>query len=177
MKGTKRDYLASLESLPGIAYCGYPLEKGVFFLFADDISLKYAYFGCYLRDTRSVEEHFLQGEKEPLRRSVDFLDRYFRHQKAPLPPLDLSPFSEREQAVYQALLTVPPGETISYGALAGRAGIPRGARFIGNAMAKNHFPLFIPCHRVIRSDGALGGYTGGKEIKVFLLEHEKSFTK
>ena len=88
--------------------------------------------------------------------------------------LDLSAFTEREFDVYKALLSVPCGEVISYGALAARAGIPRGGRFAGNAMAKNSFPLIIPCHRVVKADGSTGNYTSGPWKKVFLLEHEKN---
>jgi methylated-DNA-[protein]-cysteine S-methyltransferase len=50
--------------------------------------------------------------------------------------------------------------------------VPGGGRFVGNAMAKNMFPVFIPCHRVIKSDGAMGYYSGGVHIKEFLLAHE-----
>jgi len=87
-------------------------------------------------------------------------------------PLDLRGYTEREIRVYTELIRVKPGSRISYGALAEKSGIPSGARFIGNTIAKNRFPLVIPCHRVIRSDGSMGNYTGGNHIKAFLLEHE-----
>ncbi len=61
-----------------------------------------------------------------------------------------------EQAVYEALLSVPAGETVSYGELAEMAGYPRAARAVGNAMAANPIPIVVPCHRVIRSDGSHG---------------------
>jgi len=63
---------------------------------------------------------------------------------------------------------------ISYGELAMLAGIPRGGRFVGNTMAKNRFPVIIPCHRVIKSDGTPGTYTSGPERKIFLLNHEST---
>ena len=75
--------------------------------------------------------------------------------------------------MYQALMEIEIGTTVSYASLARRAGIPGGARFAGTTMAKNMFPLLIPCHRVIRSDGSMGGFSGAMEIKRFLLEHEK----
>jgi O-6-methylguanine DNA methyltransferase len=65
-----------------------------------------------------------------------------------------------------------PGTTVSYGELASMSGIPGGARFIGNCMAKNRFPVLIPCHRVIKSDGSIGNFSGGVEVKEFLLDHE-----
>jgi len=86
--------------------------------------------------------------------------------------LDLSRYTVREIKVYKELINIKPGSRISYGELAKKSGIPSGARFIGNTMAKNRFPLIIPCHRVIRSDGSIGNYTGGNHIKAFLLDHE-----
>lgn len=86
--------------------------------------------------------------------------------------LDLSGYTEKEIRVYKELLQVKAGSRISYGALAEKSSIPSGARFIGNTMSKNRFPVIIPCHRVIRSDGSMGNYTGGIHIKKFLLDHE-----
>lgn len=87
--------------------------------------------------------------------------------------LDMNGYTDREVNVYYELLKVKPGTTVSYGELALRSGIPRGARFIGNCMAKNRFPVLIPCHRVIKSDGSIGNFSGGVGIKKFLLEHER----
>ncbi|PKL39105.1 MAG: hypothetical protein CVV44_09570 [Spirochaetae bacterium HGW-Spirochaetae-1] len=86
--------------------------------------------------------------------------------------LDLSFVSEGERSVYQRLLEVPCGYTVTYGELAMVSGYPGGARFVGNAMAKNPFPLFIPCHRVIRAGGDPGEFTSGRERKLFLLHME-----
>jgi len=90
--------------------------------------------------------------------------------------LDLSEFSQKEIRVYLELMKIPSGRTISYNALSKRAGIPQGARFVGNAMAKNAFPIIIPCHRVIKNDGTAGNYSGGVGIKDFLLKHEGAVT-
>lgn len=73
--------------------------------------------------------------------------------------------------------SVPWGATISYGELASLVGSPRGARAAGQAMRHNPIPIVIPCHRVIQSSGALGGYAGRSEwdrIKIQLLAHEGS---
>lgn len=86
--------------------------------------------------------------------------------------LDASVFTDKERAVYGELMKIMPGELTSYGELAARCSIPRGGRFIGNAMRKNRFPLIIPCHRVLKSDGTLGGFSGGLHIKEKLLAHE-----
>ncbi len=77
-----------------------------------------------------------------------------------------------ERAVYEALLAVPAGETVSYGELAEMAGYPRAARAVGNAMAANPIPIVVPCHRVIRSDGSMGRYGNDPTWKERLLVHE-----
>lgn len=80
-----------------------------------------------------------------------------------------SPFS---RAVRLALRRIPPGETRSYGALAVAIGRPRAVRAVGRANATNPVPIVLPCHRVIASDGRLGGYGGRPERKAWLLRHE-----
>ena len=74
--------------------------------------------------------------------------------------------------VLRELAQVPFGETTTYRELAGAVGNPRAVRAVGGACANNPLPLFVPCHRVLRADGALGGYRGGVEAKRFLLEME-----
>ena len=68
---------------------------------------------------------------------------------------------------------VRPGSTVTYTELAGSAGNPRAARAAGAACAKNLVPLVVPCHRIVRSDGSLGGYYYGLAIKRWLLAHER----
>lgn len=81
-----------------------------------------------------------------------------------------------QQRVWSCLLTIPYGETISYRELAERVGSPRAFRAVGNANGKNPLPVLIPCHRVIASDGSLGGYSYGLDLKQELvrLEHIES---
>jgi methylated-DNA-[protein]-cysteine S-methyltransferase len=64
------------------------------------------------------------------------------------------------------------GHVVSYGELAERVGNPKASRAVGTAMATNPIPIVVPCHRVLRSGGALGGYGGGLPVKEFLLRHE-----
>ncbi len=92
-----------------------------------------------------------------------------RHFDLPLAPPS-TPFAGRVRA---ALLAVPYGATISYARLAGAAGSPGGARAVGNACAANPFPVVIPCHRVLASDGGIGGYRGGTALKHLLLDLER----
>lgn len=68
-----------------------------------------------------------------------------------------------------ALMKVPYGTTVSYAELAAMAGSPGAARAVGNAMHRNPLPILIPCHRVIKSDGGIGGFGGGMEVKRFML--------
>jgi methylated-DNA-[protein]-cysteine S-methyltransferase len=79
----------------------------------------------------------------------------------PWPVMDLSRFTTSQQAVYRAVATIPYGSTASYKQVARMVGLPQAARFVGTTMAKNAYPVFIPCHRVIKSDGSLGGFSGG----------------
>lgn len=87
-------------------------------------------------------------------------------------PIDRSAWSEFEQSVASALASVPYGKAISYADLAVAASYPRACRAVGNFMARNPFPLLIPCHRVIRSDGRPGKYSAGGHWKLRLLELE-----
>ena len=87
--------------------------------------------------------------------------------------LQLAPEGTRfQQAVWKALLAIPYGETISYGELARRLGLPNGARAVGLANGANPLPIIVPCHRVIGADGSLTGFGGGLPTKRALLSLE-----
>ena len=92
-------------------------------------------------------------------------------------PLDLSTGTDFQQTVWRALMDIPYGQTISYGRLAQNIGKPTAYRACANANGKNPISLIIPCHRVIASDGGLGGYTGGLDIKRALLRLEGKAVK
>jgi methylated-DNA-[protein]-cysteine S-methyltransferase len=82
-----------------------------------------------------------------------------------------TPYQKR---VWKELLKVSYGETVSYGELARRVNNPKGARSVGMAVHFNPIGIIIPCHRVIMSNGEIGGYASGVEKKKWLLLHEKS---
>ena len=87
--------------------------------------------------------------------------------------LNLSKLSRFERtALCELRRNVPRGKTVSYSRLANFAGNPNAARAVGNVMKKNPFPIVFPCHRVIKSDGSIGGYSGGKKLKNILLKVE-----
>jgi len=79
-----------------------------------------------------------------------------------------------QKAVWEALRAIPCGETRSYEDIARAVGSPGGVRAVGGANARNVFTIVIPCHRVIRKDGSIGGYGGGVPRKAFLLAHEST---
>ena len=81
-----------------------------------------------------------------------------------------------QQRVWQALLSIPYGETVSYGELARMVGC-KSAQAVGQAVGANPIALIIPCHRVIAAHGKIGGYAYGIELKRHLLEWEKSPTE
>ncbi len=80
--------------------------------------------------------------------------------------------SEFQRGVLLAEHRIPRGWVSTYGRIARSLGVPGGARAVGGALARNPFPIIIPCHRAIRSDGRLGGFQGGLRMKQSLLELE-----
>lgn len=85
---------------------------------------------------------------------------------------DLTSFTPAEQKVLKTLVKVRRGNVVTYQQLAEKAGFPRAARFVGSVMRKNRLPLIIPCHRVVTSNGKLGGYSCGLPWKKRLLKLE-----
>jgi len=115
-----------------------------------------------VEDPRAIKEvgeeirRYLAGEANALRRNIDLT-------------LASSPFQKK---VLRKLQEVPRGAVVSYQALGAAAGAPQGARAVGNAMHNNPVPIYVPCHRVIASDGRIGGYGGGAARKLQLLRSE-----
>jgi len=81
-----------------------------------------------------------------------------------------------QHRVWDALRTIPAGETASYAQIAAEVGAPDASRAVGRANGTNPVPIVVPCHRVIRADGSLGGYGGGLDRKRWLLAHERAHT-
>ena len=112
-------------------------------------------------------------EGEPPSKLVEELDAYFSGKPMrfsfPTHPLWGTEF---QKDVWSAMKEIPYGETRTYGWLAERVERPRAFRAVGNAVAKNPIPIIIPCHRVVRADGSIGGFSCGVELKRWLLKHE-----
>ncbi|MBU4555190.1 MAG: methylated-DNA--[protein]-cysteine S-methyltransferase [Candidatus Desulforudaceae bacterium] len=87
-------------------------------------------------------------------------------------PIDWSGYTPFQAAVLRVVHAVPYGQTISYASVAQQAGMSRAARAVGNAVGINRTPILIPCHRAVRADGRVGGFSGGEGWKERLLATE-----
>ena len=102
------------------------------------------------------------------------LDAYFAGERLTFDVPLASLGSEWQRAVWEGLRAIPPGETRSYVQLAETLGRTTASRAVGHANSRNPIAIVVPCHRVIRADGALSGYAGGPWRKQWLLDHERS---
>lgn len=117
--------------------------------------------------------HGGDADEEDLERLAAFLEQYLEGREPSVrPPVDLSGLSPFTRRVLEVTALIPFGETRSYGFVAEKAGAPGAGRAAGGALGRNPVPLLVPCHRVIRSDGSLGGFGCGIGTKELLLEIE-----
>jgi len=108
---------------------------------------------------------------------IQRLRTYFAGHRVPFPDeLDLSQATAFQREVWEVTRLIPYGETKSYTWVAEQLGKTGAVRTVGQALARNPLPIIIPCHRVVASDGKLGGYSGGVEMKRYLLHLEASAT-
>lgn len=119
-----------------------------------------------------ISPRILEAPKrlDPIRRQ---LDEYFdgRRQSFDI-PIDWSLVGEWGRKILDACARIPFGEVRTYGDMAAAAGSPKASRAAGTALGHNPVPIVVPCHRVLRAGGAMGGYTGGLHIKEHLLRLE-----
>ena len=118
-----------------------------------------------------------QGAVEgPVATVAGFVQHYFAGDISDPPSRDLllmDQLTAKEQALLRAVADIPYGMTRTYGEVAATAGFSDAARFAGNTLAKNPFPVIIPCHRVIRADGTPGGFGAGTRLKAAMLKLEE----
>lgn len=149
----------------------YASPLGPILLAADETGLTGLWFEGQKYFPSFLGVDYQEKETPVLTETVRWLDVYFSG-KDPgfLPPLHPqgSPF---RQAVWNILLTIPRGQTMTYGEIARRLGV-RSAQAVGGAVGHNPISILIPCHRVVGSDGSLTGYAGGVERKARLLQLE-----
>lgn len=120
-----------------------------------------------------VSPRVLHAPRDALTATRLQLDEYFNHRRRSFDvPLDWRLTHGFRRDVLRATARIPYGETASYRDVATRAGSPAAVRAAGSALATNPLPILVPCHRVVRTGGALGAYRGGVHAKIQLLELE-----
>ena len=153
-------------------YDSYASPSGKILLIASDQGLSGVYFERQKYFPETASEWTRDARHAPLEQAKHELVEYFagrrRYFEVALSP-EGTPF---QRAVWRAISTVRFGETITYGELARRAGHPGSARAAGAATGRNPIGIFVPCHRIMGSNGALTGYAGGLERKRALLALE-----
>lgn len=119
-----------------------------------------------------LQAGFVEGMSEVIAKAVRQLDEYFARKRQTFDVPLLFVGTEFQKSVWNELLNIPFGTTVSYGEMAERIGMPKAVRAVANANGANSLSIFAPCHRVIGSDRSLTGYGGGLPAKKFLLELE-----
>ena len=127
--------------------------------------------------TRNREENTCSHPKALI--VLRLLSEYFKG-KPIQPPwqwMDVNGYTSLQKAVLAATADIPYGQVRSYREIAEAVGRSRAYRFVGTTLAKNRFPLLIPCHRVVKSDSSIGRFGGGTDLKRKLIEREKAASK
>ncbi len=169
----------NINSSPSVLH-SFPTPLGDAWLAASDAGLS----GIWFHDQKhlpdfSNKQRFEKGEHRFMHAAIDQLAPYFSSKARPAEfrfgknlPLDLSAGTAFQQSVWQALLTIPLGGSVSYGAIAEKINNPAAVRAVGAAVGRNPISILVPCHRVLGRDGSLTGYAGGLDRKVALLRLE-----
>ena len=157
----------------------YDSPLGGMLLAADEIGLTGLWFGGQKYFARGLPAERTERSTPVLTEAKRWLDLYFSGREPDfIPPLHPAGSAFR-RAVWQILLQVPYGQTITYGEIARQLAEKRGlarmsAQAVGGAVGHNEVSVIIPCHRVVGADGSLTGYAGGLDRKIKLLELEHS---
>lgn len=159
-----------------IYFCKYHSPFGIIFLASTNQKLILVGLRSeeiFLKELQKMHPGFKIEENPSKNRTViDEFDQYFRGQRKQFSiPFYLSG-TEFQKKVWDTLLEIPYGQTITYGEIANKIGNPKGVRAVGHANNRNPISIIVPCHRVIGSDGKLVGYGGGLEMKKQLLKLE-----
>lgn len=164
--------------MTGLNYVNYASPIGNIMLVADDDAL----IGLWIKRQLSYvkwlrAEELVESETAVLKSVKEWLDEYFQGEKPDVERLEIRlRGTEFQKMVWGILRKIPYGETTSYGEIAReiaqRKGGKMSAQAVGGAVGKNPISIIVPCHRVLGADKKLTGYTGGLEIKKYLLELE-----
>ncbi len=126
---------------------------------------------------RVLRAEFEEGTSVVIEETVRQLDEYFTGKRKEFDVPLLFVGTDFQKKVWNELLNIPYGQTISYGEMARRIGMPKSVRAVANANGANAISIFAPCHRVIGRDGSLTGYGGGLAAKKMLLELESGLSR
>ena len=157
-------------------HCWIETPLGTMFLSIEDGALREAGFvETWARPVVSPDTdddaQELSSEAEMVR---DAVAGYFEGDVESIASIEINPEgTEFQRAVWQAIREVPAGQTASYQEIARAVGKPSAYRAVGTATGRNPLGIAVPCHRIVRSDGGLGGYGGGLHRKEWFLEHER----
>ena len=147
--------LIAAATKKGLACLHYGADDVALQELADKISPRVLHAPEQLDDVRRELDEYFEGRRKRFDFKVDWVL--------------MGPF---QQKVLKATYRIPFGRVATYRDVATKAGAPKGSRAAGNALGANPIPIVVPCHRVVRTAGSLGGYTGGLHRKEFLLELE-----
>lgn len=126
---------------------------------------------------RLLHAEFEESSSPVIEKAMARLDEYFSKKRYDFDLPLLLVGTEFQKRVWNELLKIPYGKTTSYGTMAENLGVPTASRAVANANGANSMSIFIPCHRVIGSNGTLTGYGGGLYAKEFLLKHESTLSE
>ena len=170
-----RAFLRHLTMLHELYFRSFRTRFGLFRIWASSR-------GLYALEFGEAQRLYEEAKKLPpsvsslLKRTEASLKRYLSGERTGFKglPIDWSDYSAFECAVLQELQKIKRGSQASYQFLARRTGKPRAVRFIGKILGKNRLPILIPCHRIVRKDGGLGGFSKGLGWKKRLLKLERA---
>ena len=156
----------------------YKSPLGEILLAADEVGLTGLWFEGQKHFASTLPNEYISQETEILIEAKKWLDIYFSGKEPKFTPPLHPTGSEFRQAVWQILLQIPYGQTITYGEIARKMAEVKNiahmsAQAVGSAVGHNEISIIIPCHRVVGANGSLTGYAGGIDKKIALLELER----
>ena len=157
----------------------YSSPKGEILIASDGSNIIGLWFSGQTHYGEGLQQPVLDGSSLPiLSKATEWLDSYWQGKKPSPTDLPLKPRgTEFQKKVWQLLLKIPYGSTVTYGSLAKGIAAQEdrtamSAQAVGNAVSRNPISIIIPCHRVIGANGSLTGYAGGIPLKATILHHE-----
>ncbi len=160
----------------------YKSPIGNILLAADDEGLTGLWFENQKYYADGMDKDFVETETDILLETEKWLDIYFQGKEPDFFPKLHFVGTDFRKAVWEELIKIPYGKTVTYGFLAEKIAKKQGvsnmsAQAVGGAVGHNKISIIVPCHRVVGADGILAGYAGGTDKKLFLLKLEKADTE